>query len=290
MKHKTPDSIKFRKLARRLGLPRYATVGLLETLWIATQVNTPRGDIGKFDNESIAIELDWQGDPDTLVNALVDTGWLDKHADPEVRLIVHDWPDHAPRYIHGVVSKNGGFVENCRPPLQSNTVVGDCTDQQPNLTKPNLTKPENAANRSPRDYPDEFEEFWKAYPPNDKGRKRGKAVTFSLWKKILKADRGEVIQAAKNYASETDEFIRDPERFVKNDWWRDWVGERERAGGLPAPQGKPKPISDSVMRMQLCKVFGMKPREVNDWPEAKVAKEYQSRILKKSPEAGRVTA
>lgn len=152
MKHQTPGSMKFKKLARRLGLRAYEAAGLLELLWIATQKNAPRGDIGKFDNEEIAIELDWIGDADELVEALVDCGWLDcceRH-----RLIVHDWSQHAPRYVHGVVSKIGGFatVSDCSGALQSATVVedcsGDCNEVQPNLTSPNQTEPNQNASRS----------------------------------------------------------------------------------------------------------------------------------------------
>lgn len=72
-----------------------------------------------------------------------------------------------------------------------------------------------------------FEQFWKAYPQNDKGRKRGKAVSLRIWKTIAVSDRELVIAAAKNYAREQTEFVRDPERFLKSDWWRDWTCDNE---------------------------------------------------------------
>lgn len=144
--------MKFRRLQRRLGVGKSTIVGTLELLWITTQKNAPRGDIGRFDNEAIAIECNWDGDPDELIDALVETGWLDRN--DHYRLVVHDWHEHAPYYIHGVVSKIGGFVnklienlnklspvENYSPPLQSATTVTDCSEDQRNLTKPNLTKP-----------------------------------------------------------------------------------------------------------------------------------------------------
>lgn len=155
MKHQTPTSLKFKKLARRLGLRVYEAVGVLEMLWIVTQREAPRGDVGKLDNEELAIELDWPGDADELVEALVATGWLD--ACPQHRLVVHGWAEHAPRYVHGIVARKGGFacpapeqpqepttVANCSSPLQSATnatAVADCTAQQPNLTLPDLTPP-----------------------------------------------------------------------------------------------------------------------------------------------------
>lgn len=153
MKHSTPDGIKFKKLQRRLKLPRYATVGILESLWIATIKNAPAGDIGRFDNETIAIECDWDRDADELVDALVDCGWLDKC--DKNRLVVHDWHDHAPYFVRGVVSKKGGFCSKVSEELKTDTTVGDIsppqtdtpvddiTGQQPNLTQPNLTQPKD---------------------------------------------------------------------------------------------------------------------------------------------------
>lgn len=135
--------MKFKKLQRRLGCSKVIAVGTLELLWISTQKNAPRGDIGRFSDEEIAIECDWGQEPSKLISALVDCGWLD--VDEEFRLVVHNWAKHAPRYVHGLVAKLGGF---CRPPttvddysggLLSGTTVSDCSEGQPNLTKPNLT-------------------------------------------------------------------------------------------------------------------------------------------------------
>lgn len=99
MKHSTLDKVKFKRLQRRLNLSLKETIGLLELLWRSTIVNAMAGDIGKIDNEAIAIECDFDGDPDFLVETLVECGWVDKcqvH-----RLVVHDWKDHAPSFVRG---------------------------------------------------------------------------------------------------------------------------------------------------------------------------------------------
>jgi hypothetical protein len=72
-------------------------------------------------------------------------------------------------------------------------------------------------------YPDEFERFWTAYPPNAKGRKRGKAATHKRWAKLSGEDRELIIEAARTYAAEEREFVKDPERFLKDDFWRDYL-------------------------------------------------------------------
>lgn len=93
MKRNTPTHPKVDALMDELEIPRYAAVGLLESLWHITAANTPRGDVGKFKNKTLARRLDWDGDPDQLVNALVSSGWIDEH--DEHRLVIHDWSDHA---------------------------------------------------------------------------------------------------------------------------------------------------------------------------------------------------
>jgi hypothetical protein len=103
MKTGTPDSIKFRRLQRRLKTSTVITVGTLELLWITTARNAPQGDIGRFSNEEIAIACDWPGDPDELVNALVECGWLDCH--DYCRLVVHDWAEHCPNHVKGTLAR-----------------------------------------------------------------------------------------------------------------------------------------------------------------------------------------
>ena len=103
MKASTPELLKFQKLVRRLKDTRRGVIGLLEGMWLATAKNCPQGDIGRFTNEEIAIMLDWDGDPDDLVNALIECRWLDVCS--EYRLVVHDWQDHCPTYIKGNLKK-----------------------------------------------------------------------------------------------------------------------------------------------------------------------------------------
>lgn len=153
MKHGTPDTMKFKKLVRRLGVSRALAVGTLELLWIATQKNAKRGDIGRFSNEEIAIECDWSGDPDELVAALLETGWIDRSE--EHRLVVHNWAQHAPRYLHAwVKGQKTTFAAGDTTVLTTEGTVdptaGETTEGGiPNLTKPNLTEPNVCAPAQP---------------------------------------------------------------------------------------------------------------------------------------------
>lgn len=87
------DHPKMSKLARLLGVPRMQAVGMMEALWHATARHAPQGDIGRWDDESIADALEWEGDAAELIAALVKVRFLDIH--DVHRLLVHDWHEHA---------------------------------------------------------------------------------------------------------------------------------------------------------------------------------------------------
>src|ERR1019366_8326685 len=98
MKREAITHTKLKRLCRRLDLPVWQAVGLLEMLWHVTARETPRGDIGKLSDEDIALALDYRGNESAMVQALIGSGWIDP--DLEHRLLVHDWPDHADDGVH----------------------------------------------------------------------------------------------------------------------------------------------------------------------------------------------
>lgn len=111
MKADTPDLIKFKDLQRLLGKPAYAITGVLEALWITTAKNAFMGDIGRHNNRQIANALEWDGDADELVAALVESGWLDK-VDGDARLVIHDWYDNAAQYIVQKIHRKLGVTRD----------------------------------------------------------------------------------------------------------------------------------------------------------------------------------
>lgn len=160
MIHKARQNAKFRRLVRRLREPlreltasglvdlETVVVGILERLWHETIASAPRGDIGaRMDNEEIADAAGWYGDPQALIEILVETGWLD--LSDEHRLVVHDWHEHAPGFVRGNVKANlGGFAtdEGGPPeglplgqPLEGGALEGPPLDPT-HITKPDLTK------------------------------------------------------------------------------------------------------------------------------------------------------
>lgn len=84
-------------LAAHINQPLYAAHGIMEMLWHHAGDYSPDGDIGKLKDSAIARAVDWKGDSSLLIEALVDSRWLDRHE--RYRLLVHDWPDHAQEWV-----------------------------------------------------------------------------------------------------------------------------------------------------------------------------------------------
>jgi hypothetical protein len=74
---------KNRRLAQLLSIDPPAALGHAEALFHVTAEQAPAGDIGRLSNVDIAMEMFSSLDPDVLVKALADAGWLDAH--PEHR-------------------------------------------------------------------------------------------------------------------------------------------------------------------------------------------------------------
>lgn len=116
MKRGTPNHPKVMDLAGALGITRAHAVGLLEMMWHFTAQYTPAGDIGKYSDAAIAFHIGWENAPETLLNALCATRWLDQNA--SVRLYVHDWHEHADDSVHmALARKTLHFANGVRPSM-----------------------------------------------------------------------------------------------------------------------------------------------------------------------------
>ncbi len=105
MKRSAPHHQKMYDLAKRLGMPIYAAVGIMEMLWHFSGQNTPEGDIGRVSDVQIAGAIGWDRKPDVLIKALVASTFLDRH--PDYRLIVHNWPKHCEQTVRKTLLNRG---------------------------------------------------------------------------------------------------------------------------------------------------------------------------------------
>lgn len=102
------SSPKIRALAARLGIPFPHALGVCGLLWNFVADHAPQGDVGRHDDMTIAMAVEWAGEPGTLVAALVQVRLLD--ASDAHRLVVHDWHEHCPRYVHAKLARSNREV------------------------------------------------------------------------------------------------------------------------------------------------------------------------------------
>jgi hypothetical protein len=114
MKREAISHTKMKRLCRRLDIPLWQGVGLLESIWHLTAREAPRGDIGKLSDEDIALGIDYHGDEGALIDALVSCGWIDR--DPVARLCIHDWHEHTDDHIHNRLARAHLHFAGGRPP------------------------------------------------------------------------------------------------------------------------------------------------------------------------------
>ena len=114
MKREAWGHRKYRKLSQILEIDECYAVGIVESLWRASDQELPAGNIGKLSNADIALAMRYGGDPDRLVAGLTEAGWIDPH--PDHRLIIHDWPDHCEHVIHNRIARAHHWFANGQAP------------------------------------------------------------------------------------------------------------------------------------------------------------------------------
>jgi len=108
MKRGTPKHPKVYDLCERLNCDRPTALGYLELLWHFTAEFCPQGDIGRFSDKRIEGAVEWVGrgkQSGKLIEALIEVGFVD--VDAEVRLLIHDWSDHADESVRKRLQRAG---------------------------------------------------------------------------------------------------------------------------------------------------------------------------------------
>lgn len=97
------DHPKTLHLASLLGVELPTAIGHLELLWAFTAKKAPQGNVGKWPPGAIAGACYWRGNPEAFTAALGAARFLD--LDPDHGWCVHDWHDHAPRWVKAKLSR-----------------------------------------------------------------------------------------------------------------------------------------------------------------------------------------
>jgi hypothetical protein len=91
-----------------------------------------------------------------------------------------------------------------------------------------------------------FDELWKAYPARN-GKKVDKAKARTLFMALPDPDQVQCLRAVREYAKQCtgntgqERLPKDPPRFFKDDWWRQWVPAEQPVRTIrPVPKPEPK--------------------------------------------------
>jgi hypothetical protein len=83
---------KLKRLARRLNIEEILAYAHVIALWSSVTEQAPDGNLSKFFPEEIAEEAGWKGNPKEFVEAMLESGFLDKSVDGG--LSIHDWSEY----------------------------------------------------------------------------------------------------------------------------------------------------------------------------------------------------
>lgn len=135
------DGLKHPKVlhfASLLNISRPQAIGHLELLWAYCAELTPQGNIGKWPDGAIARACDWMEDPQSFLQALLESRLVDAHETH--RLVVHDWHEHALPWVKAKLQKTGlTFVSGAvvtREPTGERTTEGSAPHPQSVLETP----------------------------------------------------------------------------------------------------------------------------------------------------------
>lgn len=220
--------IKTKRLARKLKISIPATIGHLHLLWWWAMDNLPDGRLTALEPEDIADEMMWNDDPNDLMDALEDTGFVDREGD---ELYIHDWHDYIGRLLERRKKETDRKREyrkksESRPAGQP---MDETRDGGGNSTVPYLTIPKDiktTPKKKKDTYPELFEQFWNTYP-----RRVEKSNALAKWNAQInkKEDPQQIITSAYNYmvyvsaeGTET-KYMKHPKTFLNGDTWKEFI-------------------------------------------------------------------
>jgi hypothetical protein len=217
------DWIKIRKslmddpdvyaIADMTGLEVDTVIGKLCRLWCWADTHCAPSSSSRSGHAARVTEthLDGHARANQFARALVSVGWL--RVDSEGATFVNF-------ERHMSQSAKARALASSRQVTKRSRAQRDKS-----VTREEKRREEKNTNTKPPVVPLRFDEFWRAYPARN-GRKLGRKKCLRLFAAVPEADLEPLMKATLNYSRSQaagDNFAKDPERFLRNDWWRDWL-------------------------------------------------------------------
>lgn len=90
------DHRRVTEAADALNIPVPYMIGLLSLLWLWATDNAPDGDLTGLSPRTISRAVQWEGDPQELMDTLISAGWIELSPG---RMTLHNWECYTGRLI-----------------------------------------------------------------------------------------------------------------------------------------------------------------------------------------------
>ena len=199
-------------------------VALLD-LWLKTAQIRPKGVFIGMDKKAIATSAGWKGSPEKFINALLESGFLEK--DSQNIFFLHDWEEHQGWVYHSdersekaknavrareekklKMDKKLSKTQNeihLKSELDVSPSPNPSPSPSPSPPPPPLQNKESKHMCVSDSYSPDFEEFWKQYPHfnrDKKGTFKAYQATLKGASRINKATPEQLLRAARRYSEE----------------------------------------------------------------------------------------
>ncbi len=224
--HTGIDGPKLREFRKKLKCSKFEATGILVYLWFWGLENAEKdGKILHADREDIeecliGSSVGCKLIPTSIVDALVETGWIDE---TDEGLYIHDWEIWQEQWYKAKERREKDAkrkresrkkeVQNAKNLSEENPKDSPSDSPQNDTDKDKeYTANDKKTDKKKNDYTDGFIAFWEAYP-----RKIGKAEAYKKYKTRLKDGwtDGELLEAAKNYAYQCKKLRTEPQ-YIKH--------------------------------------------------------------------------
>jgi hypothetical protein len=226
MTHALPEKPEVLEIAGRTSLSRFEVVGRLFTLWRWFDTNTVDGNARGVTKVTLNECLFGYSDVSNFVSAVIEAGWL---AESEAGISVVKFDEH--------ISESAKTrAQTAKRVAKSKAKTGNAEGNGESVTKtvPKEEKRRGEKNtpKAPKGASTRFEEFWLAWPKNE--RKQDKAKCCEIWSTRgfdgiadtiladVKAKRG-----SRKWQEDGGHYIEAPERYLRNQRWEDGSGGSE---------------------------------------------------------------
>lgn len=256
--HESVVGPKLRNLYYQIGCSQWEAVGILCSVWLWGLNNAEKsGFIPYAGKEEIARCLYGTAagstlDPTKIVDALIDTGWLDE---ADQGLYLHDWDTWQEQWYKAIERRENEarrkresrkrIAKRTAEPRQSEAPAAEPNEFPEQMTlmgeysEQPSAEPVVSSEQPEKKYSKGFEEFWAEYP-----RPIGKGEAYKKY--MARRNDGfseqELLTAAKNYAAQcrrlkTDQqYIKHAKTFLsENTPFVDYIPKEDK----PSEQSKP---------------------------------------------------